>query len=365
MRILIVKLSAIGDVIHTLPAAALLKRTIPDAHIAWAVEAKAGALLQDSPVIDTLIEIDAKGLRQSLFGSPDFKERRSSSHPSTRTNHFQDFDVAIDFQGLLKSGFIVNASRAPRRVGFETADLREKLSRIFLTEQVQTAAIAHVIDKNLALARSVIDASPECHSISDYQFPIAISPQDEQYITQNALNQASRFAILNPGGGWDTKRWDRKNFAALADWLWDHYRLVSFVTFGPGEESLAQSVIQNSRTQKALPFPATLKQFAALARRAEIFIGGDTGPLHLAAACGTPIVGLFGPTSPDRNGPFDKLDLTVGLDLWCREKCHRRRCWHWQCMDIPLAKVAEAISIRLKRAAIEETPTEHPLAFNV
>jgi len=96
---------------------------------------------------------------------------------------------------------------------------------------------------------------------------------------------------------------------------------------------------------------STLKQFVALARRAALFVGGDTGPLHLAAAAGTPIVGIYGPTSPARNGPFSPQDITVGRDLWCRSDCHQRACWHWECMDIPASVVTRAASLRLSRAS--------------
>ncbi len=272
--------------------------------------------------------------------------------------------MAIDFQGLLKSGFVAKASKAPRRVGFETSELRETLSRVFLTEQVSTASFTHVIEKNIALAYSVIGQEMANLSAVDYQFPIAISPEDEQYVIENAIRGHPRFAILNPGGGWVTKLWDTKKFGAVADWLWENYQMVSFVTFGPGEAALAQAVAHSSHTDKAIPFPSTLKQFAALARRAELFVGGDTGPLHLAAACRTPIVGLYGPTSPERNGPFDKQDLTVGLDLWCREQCHKRECWHWQCMDISLEKVLNVIARRLQARSPRQKTTQQP-AFNV
>ena len=156
-----------------------------------------------------------------------------------------------------------------------------------------------------------------------------------------------RFAILNPGGGWPTKLWPAERFGQLADWLLEEHKLASIVTYGPGEESLANEVAASSRARAARPLASTLKQFVALARRARLFVGGDTGPLHLAAASVTPIVGIYGPTSPERNGPFDKRDIAVGLDLWCRLNCHRRSCWHWECMDIPLSTVTEAVSARL------------------
>ncbi|HSE97935.1 MAG TPA: glycosyltransferase family 9 protein, partial [Blastocatellia bacterium] len=138
------------------------------------------------------------------------------------------------------------------------------------------------------------------------------------------------------------------NYGEIADYLANEYNLTSFITYGPGEEGLAEESVSGSRTGKARSFASTLKQFVALARRAALFVGGDTGPLHLAAASGTPIVGLYGPTSPARNGPFDSRDITVGRDLWCREGCHRRSCWHWECMDIPTGAVKRAISRRLR-----------------
>jgi lipopolysaccharide heptosyltransferase I len=365
MRILIVKLSAIGDVVHTLPAVAWLKRTVPQAHITWAVSPKASAILQGSTVIDDLIEIDAVALNHNPFLKSNHAIEQDGNHSSGQQAGDPGFDIAIDFQGLLKSGLVLRASKAPRRVGFETTELREKLSRVFLTEQVETATIAHVIDKNLALAHAATNSTVEHHRAIDYEFPFAISREDEQAVLDRAFNLSERFAILNPGGGWVTKLWNPKNFGAVADWLWEAYQMTSLVTYGPGEKPLAESVAQSSQTRKAIPFPSTLKQFAALARRAEIFIGGDTGPLHLAAACRTPIVGLYGPTSPERNGPFSKEDLTIGLDLWCREKCHKRKCWHWRCMDISLNNVLAAVRERLNRVSQAAESTHQPLVFKV
>lgn len=363
MRVLIIKLSAIGDVIHTLPAAAFLKRALPDAHIAWAVERRAGAILQGSPVIDELIEIDTRALRKNIFSNTTLASFRTQLDSLKGADKSRSFDIVIDFQGLMKSGLVLKAANAPRRIGFATNELREKLSRFFLTEQVETASIQHVIEKNLALARRVID-TPESAAIA-YEFPIAVSPEDEKYVDEKIDNRIEKFAILNPGGGWVTKLWSVEKFGKVADWLWDEYGIVSMVTYGPGEENLAQAVQRNSRNNTAIPFPSTLKQFVVLARRAQIFVGGDTGPLHIAAACGTPITGIYGPTSPERNGPFNKHDITVGRDLWCRDKCHQRKCWHWECMDIPITEVTQAIHIRLNKTQIEDRTSQQHFVFNV
>lgn len=354
MRILIVKLSSIGDVVHTLPAAALLRRSLPDARIAWVVERSAGSILDGSPVIDDLIKVDTRGWRKD-FLSPSTRQEARTGLAKLRAreqNGSRQADVAIDFQGLIKSGVVAFASRASRRVGFETSDLREPASRVFLTDQAKTTGFRHVIDKNLALARaaagSIAKPSAEDKSADQaYEFPIAVSLDDQHFIEQVIEHHPGGFAIINPGGGWATKLWPAQYYAELGDWLWSECGLASFVTFGPGEEELAESVVSQSRSGAVRVLSTSLKQFVALSRRAALFVGGDTGPLHLAAASGTPIVGLYGPTSPERNGPFDPLDISLGRDLWCRDDCHRRSCWHWECMEIPLNDVKRAVSVRL------------------
>lgn len=357
MHVLIVKLSSIGDVVHTLPAAALLRRALPDARIAWVVERRAAAILKDSPVIDELIEFDSRVWRRAFLrgsGIGEVRARLGQLREAPGVNGTGRADIALDFQGLIKSGLLAFASRAKRRIGFETDDLRETPSRVFLTEQVGTSELKHVIEKNLALARAALPSSTPISqtglSNNGYEFPIAVSPGDEKYIDAIIENGRTGFAIINPGGGWPTKLWPSQRYAELADWLWSDCALASFVTYGPGEEALARSVADGARSGAARPIASTLKQYVALARRASLFVGGDTGPLHLAAASGTPIVGLYGPTSAERNGPFDHRDITVGRDLWCRADCHRRSCWHWECMDIPLSDVQRAIVKRLSSA---------------
>ncbi|MEN3330732.1 MAG: heptosyltransferase [Blastocatellia bacterium] len=357
MRIVIVKLSAIGDVVHALPAVAALRRVLPDARLAWVVEKRAAAILQDSPVIDELIEIDTRAWRKRLTSRATLVDMRERL--AVLRGH-SGIDIAIDFQGLLKSGLVTKATQSRRRIGFEKADLREPLSRLFLTEQVATSRFQHVIDKNLALARAAVEDLSEngqaAFAANAYEFPIALSADDERYAEEAANHRAARFAILNPGGGWPTKLWPAVRFGELADHLYEQHGIVSYVTYGPGEEELAQVVASHARSGAAQLIASTLKQFGALARRAALFVGGDTGPLHLAAAAGTAVVGIYGPTSPERNGPFNPQDITVGRDLWCRTACHRRACWHWECMDIPASLVARAASLRLARASVAARP---------
>jgi heptosyltransferase-1 len=345
-HILIVKLGAIGDVVHALPAAAALRRALPAATLTWVVERGAAPILRAVTAIDRLIEIDTRNWRRHLLR----RETRRAVNDRLGALRAHAVDVAIDMQGLLKSGLAAWASGAPRRVGFATSALREPASRAFLTEQVDVDDAGHVIEKNLALVRHLgIDAS------GPYEFPIAVSAADEEAV-RSRLPHAP-FAVLNPGGGWPTKLWSAEAFGRLADALYEQHGLVSLVSFGPGEETLARRVVAGAREGRAALFASTLPQFVVLARHARVFVGGDTGPLHLAAAAGAPIVGIYGPTDPARNGPFAPGDETVGRsDLGCRVNCYRRSCDHWECLDIPVETVQRAVDRRLQTTGASPRP---------
>ncbi|MBI1761053.1 MAG: glycosyltransferase family 9 protein [Acidobacteria bacterium] len=341
MRILIVRLGAIGDVVHTLPALAALRRTWPQAYIAWAVERGGAAkLLADTPYLDDLIELDLRGWRKRLWHPATWR----ASYRAVQRLHESAFDVALDFQGLLKSAGIVKFSRALRRVGFATEALREKASAACYTEQVAVDDRGHIIEKNLQLA-----AHLGCEIAKPYVFPLALNEEDRQFAAQYAARGS--FAILNPGGGWVTKLWSTAGFAEIADRLWQVHGLRSFVTYGPGEEALARAVVEQSRSGAAELLNTNLKEFVALALQAKLFVGGDTGPMHLAAAASAPIVALFGPTSARRNGPFAAEDVVVErFDLDCRTDCYRRQCSHISCMKLPVEMVWQGIEKRLRIA---------------
>ncbi len=338
MRILIVKLGAIGDVVHTLPALAVLRRALPNAHIAWVVERGGAAkLLRDNPCLDELIEVDTRGWRKDLLGS----ETRTAIKASL--SKLRDYDIALDFQGLLKSGMMTWLSRAPRRIGFAKEALREPASAYLLTERVAVDDDDHIIKKNLSLI-----AQLGISTVGEYEFPLGISFTEQQFAEQQIAVRGGNVAIINPGGGWPTKLWNAEGFAAIADRLWEVYGWRSVVTYGPGEEALAQSVVAHSHSGAVELLDSTLKQFFALAQQAKLFIGGDTGPLHLAAAAGTPLVGIYGPTPARRNGPFSSADVIVErFDLDCRVDCFRRSCSHTSCMRIPIEMVWQSVMKRI------------------
>jgi lipopolysaccharide heptosyltransferase I len=347
MRILIVKLGSIGDIVHTLPALAAVRRALPGAEISWAVEHRTAEILRDNPFLNRLIEVDTKVLRRW----PVSGETLLALRQQLRRLRASAFDIALDFQGLLKSASIAKLSGATRAYGFSREALREPASRFLLTKTVRTPAQAHVIVKNLTLAAGALGIEMPSDP-AQFEFPIATSRAHEAEAEEAAARAGGRFAILNAGGGWPTKLWSAERFGALADELWANYNLPSLVIHGPGESELASRVLCASRAGKAQAVSLSLKGFYALAKRASLYLGGDTGPTHLAVAAGTPLVGLFGPTEWWRNGSPRAADICVErTDIGCRTNCHRRSCSQWICMEIEVSRVLEAVGERLARAS--------------
>ncbi|MFN2579192.1 MAG: lipopolysaccharide heptosyltransferase I [Pyrinomonadaceae bacterium] len=345
MRILVVRLGSIGDIIHTLPSLAAIRHALPNAEISWVVERRAAEILRDNPLIDRLIEIDTKALRRGLMSGETLRAPRQQ----LRLLRASAFDLALDFQGLLKSAMIARLSRAPRIVGFARPALREPASRLLLHEMVSIPPGLHIIRKNLRLVSAALGIVTP-NDADDFQFPIAIESQHEREAA-SAAGTDTPYAVLNPGGGWPTKLWSAEKFGMLADALWNQFGLHSLITIGPGEEELAQRALSSSTSGKAKAVSVSLKGFCALAQAARVYVGGETGPTHLAIAMHAPVVGLLGPTEWWRNGSPYSEDICVERnDIGCRENCHRRSCSKWICMDIDVERVFHAVTDRLQRA---------------
>ncbi|MEO8042436.1 MAG: glycosyltransferase family 9 protein, partial [Acidobacteriota bacterium] len=258
-----------------------------------------------------------------------------------------DFDIAIDFQGLLKSGVIAKLSGAKTRWGFARADLREPAARVFYTDTARVPKMTHVIPRNLAIAGTALGLKLGSEQIS---FPVFTTEEDKLEASEIARRVGTNFAILNPAGGWVTKLWHAEKYGRLADMLWDEFELESVVVTGPTEGALASEVLHASRSGKTITAEPSLKGFYELARLARVYVGGDTGPTHLAIAAGAPVVGIFGPTEWWRNGSLNPDDVCVErVDIGCRVDCHRRTCANWICMDIGPETVFEAVRTRLSR----------------
>lgn len=343
VNILIVKLGSIGDIIHTLPAVAAIQAHLPDARISWVAEIRSAEILRGNLLIDELIEVDTRALREGSV--------IDDILPSIRSQVIElrskKFDVAVDFQGLLKSALIAKLSGARLRWGFSRKNLREPAGRFFLTNVAKIPQQMHVIEKNLILASTAfgLPVKPE-----RLRFPIATGAEHTAEAEKIISRAGQNFAILNPGGGWVTKLWPVENYGQLADRIYEETGIVSVVAAGPAETELAEKVRQNSKSGKLIVTQPSLKGFFELARKAKVYIGGDTGPTHLAIAAGTPIVGIFGPTEWWRNGSLNPADICIGrTDIGCRVDCHRRTCSNWICMDISVERVFQAVNQRLQQ----------------
>ncbi len=345
MKILIVKLSSIGDIIHTLPTLAAIRCALPDAEISWAVEKSAAEILRGNELIDNLIEVDTRSLR----GTKIVVGVLSNLSKQLKSLRVSNFDVALDFQGLLKSAAIAKLSKATRRYGFSKQNLREPASRFLLDDTFEAEREINIIRKNLTLAQKSLNIRiPE----NDYEFPIYTDETHRAEAAEIIEQTGANYAILNPAGGWTTKLWAAEKFGALADKLWEENNLVSVITTAPNEIELAEKALRNIGSGKVKLAQPSLKGFYELAKRAKIYVGGDTAPTHLAVAAKTPLVGIFGPTEWWRNGSPHESDVCVERnDIGCRADCHRRNCNNWICLDISVETVFQAVQKRLKLAS--------------
>jgi len=334
VKALLVRLSSIGDVVHTLPAMAELVRAGHEA--GWLVEPASRVLLEGQRLLAQVVPVPA---------AKPF--RMGAARETLRAVRARRYDVALDFQGLWKSAAWARLSGARRVVGFAGAWRREGASALLLGERVELPREAvHVIDKNLALLRPLgIDA------LGLREFPLPEAPASAEKVEQSlAALGLGPFAILNPGGGWTSKLWPAEGFGAVARGLRER-GLAALVTWGPGEDALADRVVAASDGAAVRSFPTSLLDYVALARRARLALAADTGTLHLACAVGTPVVALFGPTDPLRNGPHSPRDEVVRRVPPCAP-CHRRVCpRHDGIMaTIPAAEVLQAVDRRLAAA---------------
>jgi len=287
-RILIVRLSAIGDCIHTMPVLSALREHYPAAFLSWVVEGHNGDLLRDHKALDELI-IVPRGWLKNPHTVWQLRRRLRSLK----------FDVAIDVQGLTKSAIAARLSGAPRRIGMSGVDGRELST--WLNNVLVEPQSRHIVDRNLELLAPLGITSPAVH----FAMPrLAAEDGRAQQIVALAEVQGG-FALLNPGAGWPSKLWPVERFAAVARYL-GHYRgLSSLVVWaGAKERAMAESIAAAAEGYAQMAPPTSLTELAALVRRARLFISSDTGPLHIAAAVGTPCVALFGPMPAERNGPY-------------------------------------------------------------
>jgi lipopolysaccharide heptosyltransferase I len=300
-RIALVKLSSLGDVVHALPVAATLKVARPRARLAWIAERREAALLRDHPALDEVIVADTRGWRRARTPATARAALADMGALGRRLARWR-FDVVLDLQGLLKSGIVTAACRAPLRVGFATGWGREPLHALFVNRRVQPPAAArHVVDQYLSLLSplGVVERRVE------FRLPVSAAAETrmEEWLASAGLKPHRRLVVLNPGAGRADKRWPVEHFGVLARRLAHEADAQVLVVWGPGEDTAARAIVETSGVATLAP-PTDLDALLALLRRASAVVAADTGPLHLAAGLGTPCVGLYGPTSAERNGPY-------------------------------------------------------------
>jgi lipopolysaccharide heptosyltransferase I len=299
-RIALVKLSSLGDVVHALPVAATLRAARPAARLTWIVERREAAVLRDHPALDEVIVADTRGWRRARRPGT-VRAALADAAALRRRLAAARFDVALDLQGLIKSGAIAAATRAPLRIGFAAGWGRERLSMLFTNRRVVPPPRArHVIEQYLALLAPLGIAERRL------EFRLPVTPlaeaRAEEWLAAEGLKPHRRLVVLNPGAGRADKRWPVEHFARLARLLTQDADAHVLVTWGPGEEGTARAI--GAAGAVTLAPPTDLEALLALLRRASVVVAADTGPLHMAAALGTPCVGLYGPTAAARNGPF-------------------------------------------------------------
>jgi heptosyltransferase-1 len=327
MKILIIKLSAIGDVVQTLPALEAIKKQYSDSNITWLVEEAAADILEGHPLIDTLLISRRKTWLRMLKNPVTFPRGILSLIRFLLEVRRTRYDVAIDFQGLLKSGILIGFTRAVRKIGF---DRTRELSYFFLNERMPAYNIEkHALLRYLDVARYLGAKNPSVGCT----LPI----ERERVLIREKINALKPhdqpLVVINPAARWKTKLWPERNFAELADKLVREKR--AFVLFtGSGDDRAMIGRVISMMTENALNWAGetTLKELAALAFHANLFITTDTGPMHLAAAAGAKVLALFGPTAPWRTGPYGMGHIALRTGIGC-SPCFKRKCDDILCME--------------------------------
>lgn len=333
-RILIVRLSAFGDVIHVLPALGALRKALPDAFIGWIVEDRVAGLLEGHPEIDALHVIPRSDWKKERL-----KTLTGPMRALAGELRVTGYDTAIDFQGLTKSAIWTRVCGAKRRIGYKGEDARELSALSYNVRVSPGPQCVHVVDRNLSLLEPLDIEKPEV------EFHVHQSPDLLRWAETFWADTSDRYPriVLNPGAGWKTKQWPAASYGRLARALVDEVEARVALAWGPGEEKLVQTALEAVGEKGdafadagdapigsdpgiyALP-RTNLGQLSSIIALAHLFVGGDTGPTHLAAAHGVPTLGIYGASDPRRNGPYgDRVQVIQLAEPSCIP-CWKTRC---------------------------------------
>ncbi len=332
-NILIVKLSAIGDVIHALPTAYALKETFPGVKITWVVEPPAYDLLTNNPCIDEVIVFEKKKFK--TFAG--FLKHIGALKAKLQK---QKYDAVLDLQGLFKSAALAWLSRSDVKLG--CANMREgsdKVSR----PVVGPHANGHIVERYLDVVREL-----GC-SVKEVVFPLGITDEDvsmaKRLMKQAGADIENPYVVLAVGANWPNKRWPSKHYAGLVDWLYSQNKIPVLIGGGVVDERLAAEISALSEIPPVdLVGKTSLKQLAHIIRGSEALVGGDTGPVHLGAGLKTPVVMVMGPTDPNRNGPYGQEENVLEVSYSCKH-CWKRECrYQRDCLqNITVEQVTEKL----------------------
>ncbi len=331
-NILIIRLSAIGDVINVLPSLRLLRSHFPNSKITWLVEDRASAILTGHPDIDEVIVYPRKKWQSGILKPNKSLNIISESLSFYKRLRRQHYDLVIDFQGNLKSAVMNLITGSGNRLGFGKSHSKEFN---YLSTQYHAHPVVkktHRIEKNLSLLKELgIETKflrPE----------LPVSRQDKEYISEfinRNANPSLPIIIIHPGTSkfGTFKQWSPRNYTLLADMILEKYRTNVIFTWGPGEFNVVEKIIEKMK-RKALPACETnsIKQLIELINRATIFVGGDTGPLHIASIMDIPVVGIYGPKDPTIYGPYHGNAIVIKKDIPC-SPCKKRTCGDPICMS--------------------------------
>lgn len=327
-RFLILRMSALGDIIHTLPAVSALRETFPKATINWLLDRKWASILEGNPCIDNVIPMNRGSWADVVAVARRLRKSR--------------YTTAIDFQSLYRSAILGWVSGARQRLGFDAHYSRESGAALFYTEVI-TPRRAHKVEHNLELVEAV------GARVSEIRFPLPAVPEATEDLKRILAEKGVReYFVLSPGGGWGSKCWPAERYGELHRALVERYGWRGVVSFGPGERELAEKVRSTAGNPEPLVEMFDLKQLTALLRGAKFLVAGDTGPLHVASALSTPVVGLYGPTDPARNGPYSPRDIVVRKARPEETTYRRGKTPSSAMLAITVEEVLDAVERRLK-----------------
>jgi heptosyltransferase-1 len=353
-NILIIRLSAIGDVVDVLPALRCLRSNFPESRISWLVEDRASAVLSDNPDIDDVIVFPRKKWRREILKVNRVFSTLSDILSFYRKLHGECYDLVLDFQGNLKSGIMDLITGSENRVGFAKGFSKE-FNYLFTRYKVYPQnKREHRIDKNLSLLKGI-------GFKAEFQNPeLPVSRPDQEYISKfiDENNKCSvPLIIINPCTSeyGSYKRWSTLNYARLADMILEKYDVKVIFIWGPNELEIVNEIVSHMKQKALVACKTTIKQLIELMRRAGLYIGGDTGPLHIASTLCIPTVAIFGPKDPILYGPYNENAAIISKELPC-SPCRDRTCSDPECLTKILPEeVFQAVNQLMDKILIHKT----------